>query len=138
MEIYMAEECIFCKIKDGIIPSEFVYEDDKYYAINDISPKAKIHIFSWLGLGTTYFNHKETLKLDDDDLMYHITNDGGEFMEHFNALVHSDLLVVGSSTFSKAAGFFNKGMVCCSNDIFKLTNPITKQWIKNYELLWKD
>lgn len=37
-------DCIFCKIRDGIIPSKFVYEDEFCFAINDINPKAKKHI----------------------------------------------------------------------------------------------
>ena len=36
--------CIFCKILNKEIPSEFVYEDDTCFAINDINPKAKKHI----------------------------------------------------------------------------------------------
>ena len=36
--------CIFCKIRDGEIPSKFVYEDEYCFAINDINPKAKKHI----------------------------------------------------------------------------------------------
>ena len=36
--------CIFCKIKNGEIPSKFVYEDEYCFAINDINPKAKKHI----------------------------------------------------------------------------------------------
>lgn len=36
--------CIFCKIRDGEIPSKFIYEDDVCFAINDINPKAKKHI----------------------------------------------------------------------------------------------
>ena len=36
--------CVFCKIKNGEIPSKFVYEDDVCFAINDINPKAKKHI----------------------------------------------------------------------------------------------
>lgn len=37
-------DCIFCKILNKEIPSEFVYEDDYCFAINDINPKAKHHI----------------------------------------------------------------------------------------------
>lgn len=37
-------DCIFCKILNKEIPSEFVYEDDVCFAINDINPKAKHHI----------------------------------------------------------------------------------------------
>ena len=37
-------DCIFCKILNKEIPSNFVYEDDYCFAINDINPKAKKHI----------------------------------------------------------------------------------------------
>ncbi len=38
------DDCIFCKILNKQIPSEFVYEDETCFAINDINPKAKKHI----------------------------------------------------------------------------------------------
>ncbi|MBU3208803.1 histidine triad nucleotide-binding protein [Clostridium algidicarnis] len=38
------ESCIFCKIINGDIPSEKVYEDDKVYAFKDLNPEAPIHI----------------------------------------------------------------------------------------------
>ena len=37
-------ECIFCKIANGQIPSEFIYEDDKVVAFADINPIAPVHI----------------------------------------------------------------------------------------------
>ncbi len=36
--------CIFCKIIQGQIPSEIVYEDDNVVAFRDINPQARIHI----------------------------------------------------------------------------------------------
>ena len=38
------EDCIFCKIAAGEIPSSKVYEDDHWYAFKDISPCAPVHI----------------------------------------------------------------------------------------------
>lgn len=38
------EDCIFCKIAAGIIPSACVYEDDDFRAILDIAPAAKGHV----------------------------------------------------------------------------------------------
>ena len=38
------EDCVFCKIIKGEIPSEKVYEDDKIIAFKDIHPAAPIHI----------------------------------------------------------------------------------------------
>jgi len=37
-------DCIFCKIDAGDIPSEKVYEDDQCFVINDIAPKAPVHM----------------------------------------------------------------------------------------------
>lgn len=39
-----AEDCIFCKIAKGEIPSTRVYEDDVCVAFNDLSPQAPTHI----------------------------------------------------------------------------------------------
>ena len=38
------EDCIFCKIIKGEIPSEKVYEDDEILAFKDINPLAPVHI----------------------------------------------------------------------------------------------
>ena len=38
------EDCIFCKIIKGEIPSEKVYEDENVLAFRDIQPTAPIHI----------------------------------------------------------------------------------------------
>ena len=38
------EECIFCKIVKGEIPSTKVFDEEKVIAFNDINPKAKVHI----------------------------------------------------------------------------------------------
>lgn len=38
------EDCLFCKIVKGEIPSENVYEDEEVLAFKDINPAAPIHI----------------------------------------------------------------------------------------------
>ena len=38
------EDCLFCKIIKGEIPSSKVYEDDEILAFKDINPAAPIHI----------------------------------------------------------------------------------------------
>lgn len=40
----MSENCTFCKIVLGQIPSHKVYEDETVLAFKDISPKAPVHI----------------------------------------------------------------------------------------------
>lgn len=38
------ENCLFCKIIAGDIPSSKVYEDEYVYAFRDIAPQAPVHI----------------------------------------------------------------------------------------------
>ncbi len=38
------EDCIFCKIANGTIPSKIVYEDAEVVAFDDIHPMAPIHV----------------------------------------------------------------------------------------------
>ena len=40
----MCDNCIFCKIAAGIIPSTEVYSNDKVYAFHDINPQAPVHV----------------------------------------------------------------------------------------------
>ncbi len=37
-------DCLFCKIRDGEIPSTIVYEDEHVIAFNDIYPKTSLHV----------------------------------------------------------------------------------------------
>jgi len=38
------EDCIFCKIVAGQIPSDIVYRDDRVIAFKDINPATEIHL----------------------------------------------------------------------------------------------
>ena len=38
------ENCLFCKIIAGVIPSSKVYEDEKILAFRDIAPQAPVHV----------------------------------------------------------------------------------------------
>ncbi len=62
----MSENCLFCKIIAGDIPSARVYEDDVCVAFNDISPQAPTHILiipreHFDSLEKAETGHKETL-----------------------------------------------------------------------------
>lgn len=37
-------DCLFCKIIAGEIPSEKAYEDEQVYAFGDINPQAPVHV----------------------------------------------------------------------------------------------
>lgn len=85
---------------------------------------AIIHIFSW---------NNPNIKIYNKNIFYHISNDENNFLDDFNCLVHADILVVGSSTFSISAGMFNKNKVVCDDSLCKLLDtPIPVSWKKNY------
>lgn len=39
-----SKECIFCKITQGTLPSQKVFENERVFAFKDISPQAPVHI----------------------------------------------------------------------------------------------
>lgn len=39
----MKEDCIFCKLANGLIPTNTVYEDENFKVIMDLAPAAKGH-----------------------------------------------------------------------------------------------
>ncbi len=40
----MPDDCLFCKIVNKELPSEFLYEDDDYVVFRDINPHAPVHL----------------------------------------------------------------------------------------------
>ncbi len=40
----MADDCLFCKIAAGDIPSAEVYSDAEFYAFRDLNPAAPTHV----------------------------------------------------------------------------------------------
>ena len=57
----MNEDCIFCKIANGIIPSNTLFEDDDFRVIFDLGPATKGHA---LILPKKHFEN--IYKIDDD------------------------------------------------------------------------
>ena len=57
----MVDDCIFCKIAAGQIPSTRVYEDDVCVAFNDLSPQAPTHI---LIIPREHFDSLDTVTAD--------------------------------------------------------------------------
>ena len=40
----MDEFCVFCKIRDGEIPGDFLHRDERCFVIRDINPIAPVHL----------------------------------------------------------------------------------------------
>lgn len=60
------ENCIFCKIIAGEIPSEKLYEDAEMLAFRDISPAAPVHV---LFIPKRHFANLGEAKLQDQALL---------------------------------------------------------------------
>ncbi|MBQ8209925.1 MAG: histidine triad nucleotide-binding protein [Clostridia bacterium] len=62
-------DCLFCKIIKGEIPSSKVYEDDTVYAFNDIEPQAPVHI---LIIPKEHISSAAEINADNSKLVAHI------------------------------------------------------------------
>lgn len=62
-------DCIFCKIASGDIPGDIVYQDDRVIAVNDIDPKAPVHI---LIMPKTHIPSLNEIDDSNKDIMAHI------------------------------------------------------------------
>lgn len=60
------EDCIFCKIIEGKIPSEKVYEDSNTFAFLDINPNAKGHTL------VVPKKHSENIEKADDESLVNL------------------------------------------------------------------
>lgn len=60
------EDCLFCRIVSGEIPSEKVYQDEWATAFRDINPQAPTHI---LVIPNRHIASLAELRADDQDLM---------------------------------------------------------------------
>lgn len=72
-------ECIFCKIIQGRIPSKKVYDDDRLLAFHDVSPKAPIHI---LVVPKKHIEKIADLGPEDQSLMGYLMVKLGEIAAH--------------------------------------------------------
>ncbi len=63
------DDCIFCKIIAGDIPSARLYEDDTVIAFRDISPQAPVHV---LVVPKKHVAGVNMLQTADTDLLGHI------------------------------------------------------------------
>lgn len=65
----MKDDCLFCKIIKGEIPSEKVYEDEFVFAFKDINPAAPIHI---LVIPKKHIDSLACLEKDDKEYVWKI------------------------------------------------------------------
>ena len=63
------ENCLFCKIIAGEIPSTKVYEDDAILAFRDINPQAPVHI---LVVPKTHIQDTDGITAENSGLVAHM------------------------------------------------------------------
>lgn len=62
-------DCLFCKILNGEIPSDKIYEDDMVYVFRDIYPKADVHL---LIIPRVHVESLNELNESHDEVMMHM------------------------------------------------------------------
>ena len=63
------ENCLFCKIIGGVIPSTKVYEDELVFAFRDIAPQAPVHI---LVVPKTHIDSCNGITAENSQVIAHI------------------------------------------------------------------
>ncbi len=63
------ENCLFCKIAAGQIPSKIVYQDQDVVAFEDINPQAPHHV---LVIPRRHITSMSDLTLDDGPVLAHL------------------------------------------------------------------
>ena len=62
-------DCIFCKIANGEISSNKVYEDDKIISFYDLNPQAKVHV---LVIPKKHISCADEINEENCDVIAHI------------------------------------------------------------------
>lgn len=62
-------DCLFCKISEGTIPAEMVYQDETVVVFKDIYPKADVHL---LVVPRQHIASLNELNSEHDNLMAHM------------------------------------------------------------------
>ena len=63
------ENCIFCKIASGEIPSRVAYEDESIFCFHDINPQAPVHV---LVIPRTHIGGADEVNGDNAAVVAHI------------------------------------------------------------------
>lgn len=101
------DDCIFCKIVKGEIPSKKIHESDNFIIVPDIKPSAKMHFL------LICKNHIQDLSLAPDNLLIEAKNVVFELQKKLNLdefqfrVNWGKLLEVNHLHFHFLAGFNN-------------------------------
>ena len=63
------ENCIFCRLANGGLKTEKLYEDDVFFIVRDIEPKAKLH---YLAIPNNHYAQFSDMQEGDVNTLGHI------------------------------------------------------------------
>lgn len=95
--------CIFCKIAEGSVPSDTVFEDEEIKAFADIHPKAPLHLLvipkeHVVSIATLEDKHRDMIarliysakKIAEDrgltgyKIVFNVGREGGQLVDHLH------------------------------------------------------
>jgi len=97
----LKEDCIFCKIIKGEIPSKRYYEDDNFLAIFDINPISEGHFVVFAK--NHYSNTEEMPEQEWQKICILARNLAGKYIKEINADGYSFLINQGEAAQSAVA-----------------------------------
>lgn len=62
-------DCLFCKIRDGVIPAKIVYQDERCLGFEDIKPQAPTHV---LLIPKQHIETINDITVEDRELVGHL------------------------------------------------------------------
>ena len=75
----LKDDCLFCKIIKGEIPSAKVYDDDRLLAFKDINPVAPVHV---LIIPKTHVENINEINENNSEYIKHIYEKMGEIAKN--------------------------------------------------------
>ncbi len=87
----MPENCLFCKIINGEIPADKLYEDDDILAFRDIAPQAPVH---FLVIPKKHISGPSAVTTEDEQLIGRTMRLAGEIarqegLEHYRVVLNN-------------------------------------------------
>jgi histidine triad (HIT) family protein len=70
-----SDACIFCKIANGLMDTELLYDDDRCVAFNDLNPQAPKHI---LIIPRDHIDSLDKATPEQEDLLGHLLSTAAE------------------------------------------------------------
>lgn len=89
----MDADCIFCKIINGDIPAEIVYQDKQVAAFHDINPAAPTHI---LIVPIKHIPSTNNLTVEDEALIGHLFTVASQLAEQENIHTSGYRLIINT------------------------------------------